>query len=85
MNIVSTAKVRVLAKNTRTGSNGQTYYNLAVLLNGEAGNLSCTKEAFDTAVENEDNTVVFAYNEQYKSMRITGTSPAYPAAKPAGK
>jgi hypothetical protein len=87
MNIVSTANVRVLAKNTRTGSNNQTYYNLAVFANGEAGNVPCTKEAFDFATENEENELTFAYNEQYKSMRVTGAKPILniQSGKPAGK
>lgn len=88
MNIQSNGVVTVLAKNERTGSNNQTYYNLAVLIGGEAGNLSCTEEAYNDAVPNEENDVVYAYNDQYKSMRIiqarlrnslpSGSAPARP-------
>lgn len=78
MNIKSTAKLLVLAKNEREGNNRQMYYNLAVMSEGEAGNISCTQDAYDKAELNTMNDVVFAYNEQYKSFRIIDIiSPVY--------
>lgn len=71
MTIQSTGKIKVLAKNVREGrENGQRYYNLAVFIGSEAGNLSCTEEAYNNAVVNSMNEVVYAYNDQYKSFRI---------------
>ena len=76
MNIQSVGRLMVLAKNEREGSNRQMYYNLAVLTDGQAGNISCTPEAYDKAVINTENDVVFAFNDQYKSFRVVDIIPA---------
>lgn len=76
MNIQSKGSVMVLAKNVREGSNRQFYYNLAILTDGQAGNISCTAEAYDKAVINAENEVVFAFNDQYKSFRAVDIIPA---------
>ena len=78
MNIRSNGKVLVLAKNSREsgdGRNRQTYYNLAILIDGEAGNISCSEDAYNKAVLNTLNGVVYAYNDQYKSFRIVDIVP----------
>lgn len=76
MNIKSNGKVLVLAKNAREGrERGQNYYNLAILIDGEAGNLSCSEEAYNKAVLNTLNGVIYAYNEQYKTFRIIDVVP----------
>ncbi len=80
MNIKSVGNVMVLAKNERQGNNRQMYYNLAILSDGEAGNISCTPEAYDKVEVYKPNDVVFAYNEQYKSFRIVDVVP--PAYEP---
>lgn len=76
MNIQSVGTVTVLAKNAREGSNRQFYYNLAILTDGQAGNISCTPEAYDRAVINAENDVIFAFNDQYKSFRVVDVIPA---------
>lgn len=78
MRIQSVGKVLVLAKNERDGQNRQKYFNLAVLIGGEAGNLSCTEEAYETAVEHLENEVTYEYNDQYKSFRIISAQPEKP-------
>lgn len=75
MRIQSSGKVLVLAKNEREGQNKQKYYNLAVLIGGEAGNLSCTEEAYNTAVAALVNDAAYEYNDQYKSFRIISAQP----------
>lgn len=75
MNIKSVGNVMVLAKNERQGNNRQMYYNLAIMSDGEAGNISCTPEAYDKVEIYKQNDVVFAYNEQYKSFRIVDVIP----------
>ena len=80
MNIKSVGNVMVLAKNERQGNNRQMYYNLAIMSDGEAGNISCTPEAYDKVEIYKSNDVVFAYNEQYKSFRIVDVIP--PAYEP---
>lgn len=83
MTIQSTGKIKILAKNAKEGrERGRLYYNLAVLVGSEAGNLSCTEEAYNNASVNSMNEVTYAYNEQYKSFRIID---AYPARDPEPK
>lgn len=76
MNIQSKGIVMVLAKNVREGSNRQFYYNLAILTEGQAGNISCTPEAYDKAVIAAENEVIFTFNDQYKSFRVVDVIPA---------
>ena len=85
MNIKSVGNVLVLAKNERQGNNRQMYYNLAIMSDGEAGDISCTQEAYDKAEVYKPNDVVFAYNEQYKSFRVVDViPPAYEPEIPFG-
>ena len=86
MTIQSTGKIKILAKNVRDGrERNSKYYNLAIIVEGEAGNISCNEEAYEGAVENEINDVVYAYNEQYKSFRIISAHKAveYTVKNPA--
>ena len=86
MIITSEGKARVLAKNSQLGRDGKTmYYNLAVLVNGEAGNISCTEEAFNNAVEDTVNAITFVYNDQYKYFRIQNACEASLGASPSAK
>lgn len=86
MTIQSTGKIKVLAKNVRDGrERNSKFYNLAIMVEGEAGNISCSEEAFEGAAVDEINDVVYAYNEQYKSFRIISAQKAvdYTAKNPA--
>ena len=89
MNIQSTGLVTVLAKNKREGRDrdgrAAMYYNLAIFAGEEAGNISCTEDAYNNAVVGAQNNVVYAYNETYKSFRIldvTGASAVQPVFTP---
>lgn len=82
MKIRSNGKLKVLAKNSREGQNRQTYFNLAILIDGEAGNMSCTEEAFDSAKLDAVNDVTFEYNSEFKSLRIID---AYPVSEARSK
>lgn len=78
MTIQSNGKIMVLAKNvreSRDSRNSQKFYNLAILINGEAGNISCTESAYNDAVIGKENGVIYAFNDQYKSFRIVGIVP----------
>lgn len=86
MTIQSTGKIKVLAKNVRDGrERNSKFYNLAIMVEGEAGNMSCSEEAYEGAAVDEINDVVYAYNDQYKSFRIISASKAveYTAKSPA--
>lgn len=75
MKIKSNGKVKVLAKNSREGQNRQMYYNLAVLIEGEAGNMSCTEDAHLSAKVDSINNVTYEYNSEFKSFRIIDAYP----------
>lgn len=76
MKIQSQGTALVLAKNSREGSNRQIYYNLAVLINNEAGNISCSQEAYEDAILYKTNILYYEYNSEYKSFRVVGIMPA---------
>ena len=72
MKVSSIVKAQVLAKNTTKSQDGKsTYYNLAVLVGGEAGNLKCTEEVFERAVIGEVAEFNAEYSDQYNSFRLT--------------
>lgn len=86
MTIQSTGKIKVLAKNVRDGrERNSKFYNLAIMVEGEAGNMSCSEEAYNDAAVDEINDVVYSYNDQYKSFRIISAQRAveYTAKNPA--
>lgn len=76
MTIQSNGKVMILAKNSRPSQDGrQTFYNFAIMIDGEAGNVSCTEEAYGKAATGVLNGVVYAFNDKYKSFRIVDIVP----------
>lgn len=76
MTIQSNGKVLVLARNERSSNDGKSkFYNLAIMINGEAGNISCTENAYNKAVTGKENGVIYSFNEQYKSFRIVDVVP----------
>ena len=79
MKIKSNGKLKVLAKNSREGQNRQMYYNLAVLIDGEAGNMSCTEDAHFNAKVDALNEVTYEYNSEFKSFRIIDAYPVLDA------
>lgn len=79
MVITSNANVLVISRNETPSRDGKsTYYNLAVMQNGQAGNISCTEEVYDRAVEMKETEVSLTYNDEYKSLRIVGIGMAAP-------
>ncbi len=73
MTITANAKVLVISKNETPSRDGKdTYYNLAIMQNGQAGNVSCTDEVYELAVEMKETEVNLTYNDEYKRIRITG-------------
>ncbi|TCL59972.1 hypothetical protein EDD76_103163 [Kineothrix alysoides] len=64
--------VMILAKNSRVGTNGNTYYNLAILQDSEAGTISCSKEVFESVDPMKPYGLQFSYNDQYKSLSVSG-------------
>lgn len=79
MKIQSQGTALVLAKTSRDGfSNNKptTYYNLAILLNNnEAGNISCSEEAYQEAVPNKTYILYYEFNSEYKTLRVVGVMP----------
>ena len=64
--------VMVLARNETQSNDGKTsYYNLAILTDeGQAGNLSCTKDVYELVEPMKVQTFVAEYNDVYKSLRL---------------
>lgn len=71
MKVTSIVKAQVLAKNTTKSQDGKTdYYNLAVLIGGDAGNLKCTQDVYGRAVVGEVAEFGAVYNDQYNTFRL---------------
>ncbi len=87
MTLTANAKMMVISKNERESRDGKTkYYNLAVVQDGQAGNISCTGEVYDLANElMKEADLLLTYNDEYKSLRITGINLASSAPKPSGE
>ena len=85
MTITSTSKIEVLARTSRTGSNNQTYYDLAIMCNNEAGNIGCTQEVYDRVKLRAENELVFVYNDRFKSFRAIDVVPENTAAEKPDK
>ncbi len=87
MTLTFNAKMLVISKNENESRDGKSmYYNLAVVQDGQAGNISCTKEVYESIPElMKEAELLLTYNDEYKSLRITGISMALPAPKPSGE
>ncbi len=87
MTLTANAKMIVISKNEKESRDGQTkFYNLAVVQDGQAGNISCTKEVYESMVElMKETELLLTYNDEYKSLRITGISMSLPAPKLSGE
>lgn len=82
MNVISTGKALVLSRNVRE-YNGKQYHNLAVFIGTEAGNLQCTEEAYDRAVQGVENVLSYEYSEKFARFRVIMAAPAEHASAPA--
>ena len=87
MTLTFNAKMLVISKNENESRDGKSmYYNLAVVQNGQAGNISCTKEVYDLINElMREVELQLTYNDEYKSLRITGVAGELSAPKPSGE
>ena len=71
MKVTSIVKAQVLAKNKTKSQDGKTdYFNLAVLIGGDAGNLKCTEDVFERAQIGEVAEFGAEYNDQYNTFRL---------------
>lgn len=71
MKIQSTVRCTVLAKNEQKSQDGKnTYYNIAVLIGTEAGNLKCTESAYNEAMVGVLSDFIAEYNDSYNTFRL---------------
>lgn len=76
MNVELKMKAICAGKNVQTGSDGKTeFYSLAVVQNGQAGNLSCGKEVFESVLSEGQMMDVYDFtcvyrDGQYKNLKI---------------
>lgn len=95
MRIRSKAVLTIIATPEPSTINGKKYYRFAILSNGEAGNISCSEDAYNAVGHVSEGQFVPAiaelvYNDAYKSMSIASVSlnplqasPAPPASAPS--
>lgn len=75
MKIITEFKGTYINAKANTGKNGNTYYQISVDCNGDAGSISCTEDVFNLcqsgAVERfHDYIFTGELNTQYGSFRI---------------
>lgn len=82
MNIETKFNAMCVGKNESKTSDGKTtFYTLAIVQNGQAGNIACSHDVFDRvltsgqSIETYDFTGVYR-DGQYKGFRIVGASEA---------
>lgn len=82
MNIETKFNAMCVGKNESKMSDGKTtFYTLAIVQNGQAGNIACSQDVFDRVltsgqpIETYDFTGVYR-DGQYKGFRIVGASEA---------
>ena len=78
-------------KDTKSADGKSTYYKLSIVIDGEAGMISCTEDVFTNADNMKEYNMFFVYNESYKSLSLKKIVPvdigkvnAEPT-RPAGK
>lgn len=86
MRIRSKAVLTIIATPEPSNINGKNYYRFAILSNGEAGNISCSEDAYNAVGHVSEGQFVpvvaeLVYNDAYKSMSIASVS--FDIPKPA--
>ena len=76
MNIYGTSKMTVISKDKQKSKDGtKDYYKLGVLIGSEAGMISCPEEVSKLVEVGKTYDFTTAYNDQYKSFRLTDALP----------
>lgn len=70
MRIRFTFKALVAGRSANTGKDGKMYYNLALVVDGQAGNVSCPKEVYDAVVLMKENMFRANYSFQWNRLTI---------------
>lgn len=65
----------VAGKSSNVGKDGNTYYNLALVSDGQAGNVSCPKSVFEAVPVMQEVTFSAVYDLRWNSFRIISVVP----------
>ena len=77
MNInFGSTKGLVVGKKTTQSKDGNTYYKLSIVIDDEAGMVSCSQEVYDLVTPMKQYNMYFSYNETYKSLSLKRIVPA---------
>ena len=72
MNIKGTSNMKVIAKTTTSSKDGKnTYFKLGIMVGSECGMISCSEDIYKQVEEGKSYTFETAYNDQYKSFRLS--------------
>ena len=67
----------VVGKKTTESRDGKnTYYKLSIVIDDEAGMVSCNEETYDAVTPMKQYNMFFTYNETYKSLSLKRIVPA---------
>lgn len=70
INFGATKGMVVGKKETKSGDGKSTYYKLSIVIDGEAGMVSCSEEVYQDAQVMKEFNMFFTYNETYKSLSL---------------
>ena len=57
-------------KAMNVGKDGKTYYNVALVIDGMAGNVNCSKEVYDRVAVLKENQFAGAYDMRWERFYI---------------
>lgn len=70
MRVQFTFKALVVGHTSNEGKDGKTYYNLALVIDGSAGNVGCSEAVFKSAALMKENTFVGCYDFRWNRFWI---------------
>lgn len=70
MEIRFTFKALVVGRYENVGKDGKTYYNIALVIDGKSGNVSCTKDVYDRVAPMKENVFMAMYSLQWNRFSI---------------
>ena len=76
INFGATKGLVVGKKETKSGDGKSTYYKLSIVIDGEAGMVSCSEGVYQDAELMKEFNMFFVYNETYKSLSLKRVVPA---------
>ena len=76
INFGATKGLVVGKKTTQSKDGNNIYYKLSIVIDEEAGMVSCSQEVYDFVESMKQYNMYFSYNETYKSLSLKRIVPA---------